>query len=240
MLFKYYFVPQFQTTGFGGLPDVTEHSNIRRTLSRQNSISNSDSGGEIASIQKSKVNFGNPLAGGVVVGGDIVGLDAKSPTSLGSTTGAGATGKAKGKASRKANAGPDGGQKGRRGSWLVAITLVSAICLLAIAATLAYQHFLMAPSRNSHAQRLRIVRRILREVPLVDGHNNYAWNVRKYAHSSLELHLSHDVDHKSLWSRPAWAQTDMERLKQGLVSVQVWWVPLWKPNSQYYCKYVYT
>nr|NP_001287037.1 uncharacterized protein Dmel_CG44837, isoform B [Drosophila melanogaster]AHN58062.1 uncharacterized protein Dmel_CG44837, isoform B [Drosophila melanogaster] len=212
----------YQTTGFGGLPDVTEHSNIRRTLSRQNSISNSDSGGEIASIQKSKVNFGNPLAGGVVVGGDIVGLDAKSPTSLGSTTGAGATGKAKGKASRKANAGPDGGQKGRRGSWLVAITLVSAICLLAIAATLAYQHFLMAPSRNSHAQRLRIVRRILREVPLVDGHNNYAWNVRKYAHSSLELHLSHDVDHKSLWSRPAWAQTDMERLKQGLVSVQVW------------------
>ncbi|XP_033157135.1 putative dipeptidase NECHADRAFT_87110 isoform X2 [Drosophila mauritiana] len=212
----------YQTTGFGGLPDVTEHSNIRRTLSRQNSISNSDSGGEIASIQKSKVNFGNPLAGGVVVGGDIVGLDAKSPTSLGSTTGAGATGKAKGKASRKANAGPDGGQKGRRGSWLVAITLVSAICLLAIAATLAYQHFLMAPSRNSHAQRLRIVRRILREVPLVDGHNNYAWNVRKYAHSSLELHLSHDVDHKSLWARPAWAQTDMERLKQGLVSVQVW------------------
>nr|XP_036671157.1 uncharacterized protein LOC108014645 isoform X1 [Drosophila suzukii]XP_036671158.1 uncharacterized protein LOC108014645 isoform X1 [Drosophila suzukii] len=212
----------YQTTGFGGLPDVTEHSNIRRTLSRQNSISNSDSGGEIASIQKSKVNFGNPLAGGVVVGGDIVGLDAKSPTSLNSATGAGASGKAKGKASRKANAGADGGQKGRRGSWLVALTLVSAICLLAIAATLAYQHFLMAPSRNSHAQRLRIVRRILREVPLVDGHNNYAWNVRKYAHSSLELHLSHDVDHKSLWARPAWAQTDMERLKQGLVSVQVW------------------
>ncbi|XP_017121919.1 uncharacterized protein LOC108142513 isoform X1 [Drosophila elegans] len=212
----------YQTTGFGGLPDVTEHSNIRRTLSRQNSISNSDSGGEIASIQKSKVNFGNPLAGGVVVGGDIVGLDAKSPTSLSSAAGAGASGKAKGKAARKANAGADGGQKGRRGSWLVALTLVSAICLLAIAATLAYQHFLMAPSRNSHAQRLRIVRRILREVPLVDGHNNYAWNVRKYAHSSLELHLSHDVDHKSLWARPAWAQTDMERLKQGLVSVQVW------------------
>ncbi|KAI8036797.1 hypothetical protein M5D96_006574, partial [Drosophila gunungcola] len=152
-----------------------------------------------------QVNFGNPLAGGVVVGGDIVGLDAKSPTSLSSAAGAGASAKAKGKAARKANAGADGGQKGRRGSWLVALTL----------------HFLMAPSRNSHAQRLRIVRRILREVPLVDGHNNYAWNVRKYAHSSLELHLSHDVDHKSLWARPAWAQTDMERLKQGLVSVQV-------------------
>ncbi|XP_022220993.2 uncharacterized protein LOC111073127 isoform X1 [Drosophila obscura] len=212
----------YQTTGFGGLPDVTEHSNIRRTLSRQNSISNSDSGGEIASIQKSKVNFGSGLAGGVVVGGDIVGLDAKSPTSLSSSAGAAGSGKAKGKAARKASAGADAAHKGRRGSWLVALTLVSAICLLAIAATLAYQHFFTAPSRNSHAQRLRIVRRILREVPLVDGHNNYAWNVRKYAHSSLELHLSHDLDHKSLWARPAWAQTDMERLKQGLVSVQVW------------------
>ncbi|BFF98269.1 uncharacterized protein DMAD_06470 [Drosophila madeirensis] len=212
----------YQTTGFGGLPDVTEHSNIRRTLSRQNSISNSDSGGEIASIQKSKVNFGSGLAGGVVVGGDIVCLDAKSPTSLSSSAGAAGSGKAKGKAARKASAGADTAHKGRRGSWLVALTLVSAICLLAIAATLAYQHFFTAPSRNSHAQRLRIVRRILREVPLVDGHNNYAWNVRKYAHSSLELHLSHDLDHKSLWARPAWAQTDMERLKQGLVSVQVW------------------
>ncbi|XP_026845554.1 uncharacterized protein LOC6595936 isoform X1 [Drosophila persimilis] len=212
----------YQTTGFGGLPDVTEHSNIRRTLSRQNSISNSDSGGEIASIQKSKVNFGSGLAGGVVVGGDIVGLDAKSPTSLSSSAGAAGSGKAKGKAARKTSAGADAAHKGRRGSWLVALTLVSAICLLAIAATLAYQHFFTAPSRNSHAQRLRIVRRILRDVPLVDGHNNYAWNVRKYAHSSLELHLSHDLDHKSLWARPAWAQTDMERLKQGLVSVQVW------------------
>lgn len=220
-----------QTTGFGGLPDVTEHSNIRRTLSRQNSISNSDSGGEIASIQKSKV-FGSALTGGgIVVGSDIAGiaLDTKSPTSMTTpaTAAAGAgVGKTKNKSknSRKArNGGTAAGQKPCRSTWMFALLLVSAICLLAIAATLAYQHFLMAPSRNSHAQRLRIVRRILREVPLVDGHNNFAWNVRKYAHSSLELvHLSHDLDHKSMWSRPAWAQTDMERLKQGLVGVQVW------------------
>ncbi|KAL7734546.1 hypothetical protein ACLKA6_010860 [Drosophila palustris] len=216
----------YQTTGFGGLPDVTEHSNIRRTLSRQNSISNSDSGGEIASIQKSKV-FGSAMAAGVVVGNDIAGiaLDTKSPTSLAATasTAAGGSGKTKGKSGRKGRNSSGPAHKTRRGSWMVALTLVSAICLLAIAATLAYQHFLMSPSRNSHAQRLRIVRRILREVPLVDGHNNFAWNVRKYAHSSLELvHLSHDIDHKSIWSRPAWAQTDMERLKQGLVGVQVW------------------
>ncbi|XP_017844440.1 uncharacterized protein LOC108601059 isoform X2 [Drosophila busckii] len=211
----------YQTTGFGGLPDVTEHSNIRQTLSCQNSISNSDSGGEIASIQKSKV-FGSGMAGGVVVGSDIAGiaLDTKSPTTP-APGAAAAAGVAASKA--KARNGNGAAHKTRRGSWLIALTLVSAICLLAIAATLAYQQFFMSPSRNSHAQRLRIVRRILREVPLVDGHNNFAWNVRKYAHSSLELvHLSHDLDHKSIWARPGWAQTDMERLKQGLVGVQVW------------------
>jgi len=167
------------------------------------------------------------MTAGVVVGNDIAGiaLDTKSPTSLAATasTAAGASGKTKGKSGRKGRNSSGPAHKSRRGSWMVALTLVSAICLLAVAATLAYQHFLMSPSRNSHAQRLRIVRRILREVPLVDGHNNFAWNVRKYAHSSLELvHLSHDIDHKSIWSRPAWAQTDMERLKQGLVGVQVW------------------
>lgn len=167
------------------------------------------------------------MTGGVVVGSDIAGiaLETKSPTSLATEAAAtaGGSGKAKGKTTRKARNSSGAAHKTRRGSWMVALTLVSAICLLAIAATLAYQHFLMSPSRNSHAQRLRIVRRILREVPLVDGHNNFAWNVRKYAHSSLELvHLSHDLDHKSMWARPTWAQTDMERLKQGLVGVQVW------------------
>lgn len=112
-----------------------------------------------------------------------------------------------------------------RGYFVIGLTLVAALCLLAIAATLLYQHFLMTPNRNSQAQRLRIVKRILREVPLVDGHNNFAWNVRKYAHSSLELiHINsgNEINHKSMWVRPAWAQTDIKRLQQGQVGVQVW------------------
>lgn len=110
-----------------------------------------------------------------------------------------------------------------RGSCVIGLTLAVALILLAVAATLLYQHFVMSPNRNSHTQRLKIVKRILRDVPLVDGHNNFAWNVRKYAHSSLELvHVSNDMNHKSMWVRPAWAQTDMERLKLGQVGVQVW------------------
>ncbi|XP_073841541.1 dipeptidase 1-like [Musca autumnalis] len=205
------------TTGFGGLPDVTEHSNIRRNnISRQNSTSNSDSGGEIASIQKSKVNFNDSKSPSDV--SDPIVADAAS---------AAAKAKRKSKASQQHGHGTmvGGGQHKLTGrnSCVIGLTLVVALSLLAVAATLLYQHFVMAPSRNSHTQRLKIVKRILRDVPLVDGHNNFAWNVRKYAHSSLELvHVSNDINHKSMWVRPAWAQTDMERLKMGQVGVQVW------------------
>lgn len=232
LIIKTYFIAFIlQTTGFGGLPDVTEHSNIRRTISRQNSTSNSDSGGEISSIQKSKVNFN----------------DTKSPSAATETTAFDAASKTKRKTTKAAQlqhhhgnnshhhhlhhnrhrhggVGSDNIQhKLGRSSCVIALTLIVALGLLAVAAALLYQHFVMAPSRNSHTQRLKIVTRILREVPLVDGHNNFAWNVRKYAHSSLELvHVSNDINHKTMWVRPAWAQTDMERLKQGHVGVQVW------------------
>ncbi|XP_017479326.1 PREDICTED: uncharacterized protein LOC108368885 isoform X3 [Rhagoletis zephyria] len=193
-----------QATGFGGLPDVTEHSNAHRTLSRQNSISNSDSGGEIASIEKSKVNFGDGRP-----------LPTAHPANI----------KRKSKATHQAASDSCARVhrlKPRRGSCTIFLTLVAALCLFTIAAMLAYQHF-VAPSRNSHAQRLKIVQRILKEVPLVDGHNNFAWNVRKYAHNSLELvHMRRDPSAEALWTRPSWAQTDIERLKQGLVGVQMW------------------
>ncbi|XP_017479324.1 PREDICTED: uncharacterized protein LOC108368885 isoform X1 [Rhagoletis zephyria] len=194
----------YQATGFGGLPDVTEHSNAHRTLSRQNSISNSDSGGEIASIEKSKVNFGDGRP-----------LPTAHPANI----------KRKSKATHQAASDSCARVhrlKPRRGSCTIFLTLVAALCLFTIAAMLAYQHF-VAPSRNSHAQRLKIVQRILKEVPLVDGHNNFAWNVRKYAHNSLELvHMRRDPSAEALWTRPSWAQTDIERLKQGLVGVQMW------------------
>lgn len=198
-----------QTAGFGGLPDVTEHSNIRRTLSRQNSTSNSDSGGEIASIQKSKVNFADTKSPSLVHNDSETQLDGR---------------KRKSKALHQNAVSMEERHKiVNRGSFVIGLTLIAALCLLAIAATLLYQHFFMSPSRNSHTQRLKIVKRILRDVPLVDGHNNFAWNVRKYAHSSLELvHVSNDINHKSMWIRPAWAQTDIKRLKQGQVGVQVW------------------
>ncbi|XP_036216523.2 uncharacterized protein [Bactrocera oleae] len=192
-----------QTIGFGGLPDVTEHSNTRHTHSRQNSISNSDSGGEIANVDKSKVNL---CVGKSPPTSQTTHVERKSKITHHT---------AAARCSRAHRLKP------RRGSCAIFLTFVGTICLLTIGALLAYQHF-MAPSRNSHAQRLKIVRRILKEVPLVDGHNNFAWNVRKYSHNSLELINMRRDSNAEAWTRPTWAQTDVERLKQGLVGVQMW------------------
>nr|XP_036216522.1 uncharacterized protein LOC118680545 isoform X2 [Bactrocera oleae] len=193
----------YQTIGFGGLPDVTEHSNTRHTHSRQNSISNSDSGGEIANVDKSKVNL---CVGKSPPTSQTTHVERKSKITHHT---------AAARCSRAHRLKP------RRGSCAIFLTFVGTICLLTIGALLAYQHF-MAPSRNSHAQRLKIVRRILKEVPLVDGHNNFAWNVRKYSHNSLELINMRRDSNAEAWTRPTWAQTDVERLKQGLVGVQMW------------------
>lgn len=185
-LFLFY----FQTTGFGGLPDVTEHSNIRRTtLSRQNSLSMSSELTDISTLQKSKKS-----------------IKSSNRNSSSSTV-----------SCRSIN------QKSNRKFCIFSFTLI-ATAILIIVASLGIYHFLfLTPSRNSHEERLKIVRKILKEVPLIDGHNDFPYNVRTYAHGSLELlELNHNVDHKNIWERPKWSQTDIKRLKEGLVGAQIW------------------
>ena len=67
------------------------------------------------------------------------------------------------------------------------------------------------------------VARILRDVPLVDGHNDMPWAVRSRSKGSFEaLDLSKDT---SKLSKPM--HTDIPRLKRGGVGAQFWsvWVP---------------
>ncbi|CAD7081199.1 unnamed protein product [Hermetia illucens] len=163
----------YQTTGFGGLPDVTEHSNIRRSITRQDSLANSEST-DAASLQKSKKQI------------------KPAPS--------------------------------KRKYCVFSFSVIVTLMLIAIVAILLYQFLLRTPNRNSHDQRLKIVRKILKDIPLIDGHNNLAWNIRKYSHNSLDiLDRTHkDVEEASIWQRPWWSQTDIPRLKEGLVGAQVW------------------
>lgn len=75
----------------------------------------------------------------------------------------------------------------------------------------------------SYEDRLAIVQRILSEVPLVDGHNDLPWNIRKFIHNQLSsFNFSSDLRTVEPWSKSNWSQTDLPRLKKGMVGAQFW------------------
>lgn len=71
--------------------------------------------------------------------------------------------------------------------------------------------------------RLDVVRRILLEVPLVDGHNDLPWNIRKFLKNQLmNFRFAEDLRDLSPWSRSTWSHTDLPRLREGMVAAQFW------------------
>ena len=76
-----------------------------------------------------------------------------------------------------------------------------------------------AQSTNSFAPdaaQLKHIRKILREVPLIDGHNDLPWEYRKAFKDKVEdVDLTHDT------SKLGWF-TDLPRLKAGGVGGQFW------------------
>ncbi|XP_069694827.1 dipeptidase 1-like isoform X1 [Periplaneta americana] len=71
--------------------------------------------------------------------------------------------------------------------------------------------------------RLDTVRRILHEVPLVDGHNDLPWNIRKFLKNQLvNFRFAEDLRDMSPWSRSSWSHTDLLRLREGMVAAQFW------------------
>ncbi|XP_051170675.1 dipeptidase 1-like [Leptopilina boulardi] len=96
---------------------------------------------------------------------------------------------------------------------LVAALLLGGLCL----------PLLLQSSPVTHQQRLDVIRRILTEVPLIDGHNDLPWNVRKFVHNQLgEVNLSSDLGRVDPWARSDWSHTDIPRLRAGLVGAQFW------------------
>ncbi|XP_037084753.1 dipeptidase 1-like [Pollicipes pollicipes] len=78
-------------------------------------------------------------------------------------------------------------------------------------------------ARGSPAQRLQLARRILTQVPLVDGHNDFPWNARRFVYNKLQnVNLSMDLRHVRPWNESVWSHTDLIRLRQGHVGAQFW------------------
>ncbi|EDV93616.1 dipeptidase 1 [Drosophila grimshawi] len=71
--------------------------------------------------------------------------------------------------------------------------------------------------------RMQRVRNVLKEVPLIDGHNDLPWNIRKFLKNQLkDFHFGSDLRELAPWSSSAWSHTDLRRLKEGMVSAQFW------------------
>ncbi|KAL7037889.1 hypothetical protein ACKWTF_009386 [Chironomus riparius] len=93
----------------------------------------------------------------------------------------------------------------------IIINFLSLICTLNQASALELE------------ERMEIVRKVLREVPLIDGHNDLPWNIRKFSKNQLrEFRFGEDLRLISPWSTSPWSHTDLRRLKEGMVSAQFW------------------
>ncbi|CAG0881811.1 unnamed protein product [Darwinula stevensoni] len=72
----------------------------------------------------------------------------------------------------------------------------------------------------------QMIRRILREVPLVDGHNDLPWLIAKVTNNSLEgWDLRDDMTNGQKygeWIKTNTSHTDLPRLRKGLVGGQFW------------------
>jgi len=91
------------------------------------------------------------------------------------------------------------------------------LALLALAACAA------APAQPRSDTADRRIDRILRQTPLIDGHNDLPWEIReKYEFGRKPLDLAADTS-----ALPAPLQTDLPRLKRGGVGGQFWsvWIP---------------
>lgn len=109
----------------------------------------------------------------------------------------------------------------RRPRWRIA--LAALVVLAALGAALGLPLALGGGGRDTPEQRLVTIRRMLRDSPLVDGHNDLAWNVRKFLHNRIsDFNLSAGLEGLEPWARSRWSHTDIPRLRLGQVGAQFW------------------
>ncbi|XP_037068767.1 putative dipeptidase NECHADRAFT_87110 [Pollicipes pollicipes] len=114
--------------------------------------------------------------------------------------------------------------------WLCCAVLVVA---LAAGVGVSVPLVLQLEPRAGLQQRLRTAKQILQEVPLIDGHNDLPWNIRKFVHNNLRIfNFTADLRRVKPWASSQWSHTDIPRLREGHVGAQFWaaYVPC---ESQY-------
>ncbi|XP_026738193.1 dipeptidase 1-like [Trichoplusia ni] len=100
---------------------------------------------------------------------------------------------------------------------------VAILVLVAGTACVAGPLALRAPPGAPLHERLRLAERLLHDTPLIDGHNDLPWNIRKFLHNRIkDFNFDEDLRTISPWATSSWSHTDLPRLKQGRVAAQFW------------------
>ncbi|XP_055644546.1 uncharacterized protein LOC129780377 [Toxorhynchites rutilus septentrionalis] len=100
---------------------------------------------------------------------------------------------------------------------------VTSILLIAGAAGVAVPFALKVSAGAPLEERLQVATQLLDTVPLIDGHNDLPWNIRKFLHNQLnEFRFDDDLKLVSPWSKSAWSHTDLQRMKRGRIAAQFW------------------
>lgn len=108
-----------------------------------------------------------------------------------------------------------------RGPWCVCLAVCAIVAALATGLGLPIA---LNPPQDAQTPeaRLAAVRRLLARAPLIDGHNDLPWNLRKFVHNRLKgLNLS-ALSGSEPWSASKWSHTDIPRLRAGQLGAQFW------------------
>ncbi|RXG56644.1 hypothetical protein Avbf_06824 [Armadillidium vulgare] len=99
---------------------------------------------------------------------------------------------------------------------LAAVLILSGSVVLAVALPLTVKHKL-----SSKAAQTAAIDRVLSRVPLIDGHNDLAWNIRNFIHNKLEkVDIGRNLSAEEPWSTSPWSHTDLYRLVHGRIGAQ--------------------
>ncbi|XP_045511260.1 uncharacterized protein LOC123706140 [Colias croceus] len=111
----------------------------------------------------------------------------------------------------------------RLSGWQRRWCCVAVLVLVAGTACVAGPLALRAPPGAPLHERLRLAERLLHDTPLIDGHNDLPWNIRKFLHNKIkDFRFNEDLRTISPWATSSWSHTDLPRLKQGRVAAQFW------------------
>merc|ERR1719491_2419235 len=107
----------------------------------------------------------------------------------------------------------------RRQHWcLLSIFILVVVLCIAIGLPISTE----GPPSTPEA-RMAAVRLLLKEVPLVDGHNDLPWNIRKFIHNKLNtVNFTHNLKYIDPWAKSRWSHTDIGRMVGGQIGCQLW------------------